>query len=313
MKSKFLILVLFFIAVFAGAQSKTEIGKIQLSVYFNEFENLNSENQKKIENKINLLLTQNGFAAEGYNNGLIIEPHLVINSNEVLEGGIQNLNVVNATFSLFMKQANGGVIFSSFAKEIKGVGKNKDLAISNIINNISNKDNAFDVFFENGKKKIIQYYNQNCENIIAKADALSKSQSYEESLALLMSVPESVTCYKNVQSKAFAIFKKYQQFLCSQELINAKGFVAQSDYSSAIDSILKIDPESSCFKDGQLLIKSIENKISAENRRIWTSQMKIYDDGVALEKMRINAIKDIAVSYYKGQKRTVNNQLIIVK
>jgi hypothetical protein len=39
--------------------------------------------------------------------------------------------------------------------------------------------------------------------------------------------------------------------------------------------------------------------------------MKQYDDSVALEKQRIDAIKEIAVSYYKSQPKTINNTVII--
>ena len=39
--------------------------------------------------------------------------------------------------------------------------------------------------------------------------------------------------------------------------------------------------------------------------------MKVYDDKVALEKQRINAVKDIAVAYYKSKPTTVNYSYII--
>jgi len=39
--------------------------------------------------------------------------------------------------------------------------------------------------------------------------------------------------------------------------------------------------------------------------------MKQYDNEVALEKQRIDAIKDIAVSYFNSQPKTINNTVII--
>lgn len=38
--------------------------------------------------------------------------------------------------------------------------------------------------------------------------------------------------------------------------------------------------------------------------------MKQYNDEISLEKQRINAIKDIAVSYYKSQPTTVSYNYI---
>jgi len=39
--------------------------------------------------------------------------------------------------------------------------------------------------------------------------------------------------------------------------------------------------------------------------------MKQYNDAVGLEKQRINAIKDIAVSYYNSQQTDINYTLIV--
>ena len=39
--------------------------------------------------------------------------------------------------------------------------------------------------------------------------------------------------------------------------------------------------------------------------------MKQYNDAVSLEKQRINAIKDITVSYYKSQTTDINYTLIV--
>ena len=40
--------------------------------------------------------------------------------------------------------------------------------------------------------------------------------------------------------------------------------------------------------------------------------MKIYNDSVALEKERINAVKEIAVAYYQSRPTTVSYNLLIV-
>ena len=48
-----------------------------------------------------------------------------------------------------------------------------------------------------------------------------------------------------------------------------------------------------------------------KKKKQWDLKMKVYDDKVALEKQRINAVKDIAVAYYKSKPTTVNYSYII--
>ena len=53
-------------------------------------------------------------------------------------------------------------------------------------------------------------------------------------------------------------------------------------------------------------------KMSIEKtKKQYDFQMKQYNDAVSLEKQRINAIKDIAVSYYKSQTTDINYTLIV--
>ena len=40
--------------------------------------------------------------------------------------------------------------------------------------------------------------------------------------------------------------------------------------------------------------------------------MKVYNDNVSLQKQRINAIKDIAVAYYKSKPTTVNYTYLVL-
>ena len=59
------------------------------------------------------------------------------------------------------------------------------------------------------------------------------------------------------------------------------------------------------------MAKTVESKVNTEEKKEYDFQMKQYNDAVSLEKQRINAIKDIAVSYYKSQTTDINYTLIV--
>jgi hypothetical protein len=138
-------------------------------------------------------------------------------------------------------------------------------------------------------------------------------QQYAQALGLLMSVPAEISaCYDKILNKSVDTYKAYQKQVCSENLMQAKTLSAAMDYEGALNTLAGIDPSTECFNEALTLVKSIENKVSAEDKKRWDFRMKQYNDAVSLEKQRINAIKEIAVSYYKSQPKSVN-YLIMVK
>jgi uncharacterized protein YbaA (DUF1428 family) len=313
MKTIYFIIIAMVLTFTSFAQSTDDIGKIALSVIMPEnVDGLNVSQLSKLETKIAQIITASGLAATGYNNNFVIYPKFAINESNIVEGGMQNITVVTADLSLFIKQVNNDMLFSSISKSLKGSGSSKELAITNAILQIQTKDPEFKTFIEAGKTKIIQYYEANCTDIIKKSDSYVKMQQYEQAFGLLMTVPDEVTsCYSQIQSKAIEIYKAYQTQKCAEQIQKAKASIATTDYNTALNILEEVDPSASCFNESQTLEKSIETKIAAEEKKQWDFKMKQNNDAVSLEEQRIAAIKEIAVSYYKSQPTTVNYNYIV--
>jgi hypothetical protein len=209
------------------------------------------------------------------------------------------------------QQVDNNILFASISKQVKGSGNNKQTSITNAISKIPTKDKEFQTFIETGKSKIIQYYESKCQDIITKSESLVKMQNFEEALGLLQTVPEEVSCYNTVQEKSIEAYKAYQNQKCATQIQGAKAALAANNYNLALETLSQIDPSATCFKESQTLMENTASKIDAEEKKRWDLQMKIYNNAVALEKQRINAIKEIAVAYYKNKPTTVNYSYII--
>lgn len=295
------------------AQTTNDIGKIALSVVMpDKFEGLNTSQLSKLETKISQIVVASGLAASGYNNNFVVYPKFAIYETNVVEGGMQNITVITSELSLFIKQVDNNIMFSTISKQLKGSGNSKELAITNAISKIPSNDPEFITFIETGKTKIIKYYETKCEDIISKSDAFVKMQKFEQALGLLMSVPEEVSsCYNKIQDKSIIAYKAYQTQKCSELIQKAKTTLASNDFVGALDILADIDPSATCFKEAQTISKTAEAKVTAEEKKQWDFRMKQYNDEISLEKQRINAIKDIAVSYYKSQPTTVSYNYIV--
>jgi hypothetical protein len=312
MKNIYFIITVLCFSILSNAQSSNEIGKVSLSVVIPEsVGNLNDSQISKLDTKISQIVTLSGISDSGYNNNFIIYPKFAINETNVVEGGMQNITVVNAELSLFVKQVDTNILFSTISKTIKGSGSSRELAITNAIAKITTNDIGYKTFIEKSKTKIIQYYETKCSDIMKKSDALVKNQQFEDALGLLMSVPEAISCHDQVQVKAIEAYNGFQKKNCSKQIQLARNTLATNDYVGTLNILSEIDPASPCFKESQTMAKSAETKVNAEEKKQWDFQMKQYDDSVSLEKQRVDAIKDIAVSYYKSQTSDVNYTLIV--
>lgn len=295
------------------SQNTDDVGKIALSVVVSEkMDDLNASHLSKLESKVAQIVTKSGLAATGYNQTFVIYPKLDVSSVNVVEGGMQNITVVKAELSLFIKQTANNVLFASVSKTLKGSGKTKEAALVNLISQIPAQDKAFAAFIEEGKGKIIAYFEAQCETILKQADACAKQQNYAEAVAMLMQMPQEVTsCYDKALAKAVDYFNAYQEQVCQSLILQAKTQQAQRDFAGALNTLAGIDPTSSCKKDAETLVADLESKVTAEEKKQWDFLVQQHKDAVALESQRITAIKEMAVAYYKNQPKTVTNNLII--
>jgi hypothetical protein len=58
------------------------------------------------------------------------------------------------------------------------------------------------------------------------------------------------------------------------------------------------------------MAREVESKITAEQSKLWEEKKQARKDNVELQKIRIDAVKEIVVSYYKSKQDNYN---IIVK
>jgi hypothetical protein len=306
--------IFFLIALLIGGitYSQETTSTIALSVVIPEYlEGLDYSQTSKLDTKIRSIISNYGVGASGYSNNFVIYPKFGIMDVSVVEGGMQNITVVTVEFSMFVKQVDNNLLFSSFNKTIKGSGSNKTAALTNAVQLIPTKDKDLQSFIESSKKKIVDYYNVNCDRILSQATALNSSGDLEQALGVLSNVPEEVPCYEKIKAKAIEVYKAHVNKQCKQQLNEANSMIAKQDYSGALKVLASIDPASSCNADVKSSIAKVENKVTDQERQEYAERMEKYKNSVELEKERIHAVRDIAVAYYNRTQPTYNYLMII--
>ncbi len=258
-----------------------------------------------LSNKMQEIVVNNGLGGNSYSPRFLITVNLNVISKDVIPGPPTMIAMsIDATF--YIVDYMSKTVFSKKTISFKAVGTNPNKAYIDGIRKINASSPEYKSFVEDGKKKIITFYNDRCDFILQDAKALVSQKKYQEAIFQLTGVPEVCKeCYMKATEAIGPIFKSYQDDLCNRNLAAAKAIWISNPNSNGANGVAgllaEILPDAGCYGEAQKLIKEIRGKVLADETRNWNFQMKQWDDNVSLEKQRINAYREVGVAYGNHQ------------
>ena len=75
----------------------------------------------------------------------------------------------------------------------------------------------------------------------------------------------------------------------------------------------QIDPDSKCYSQVQAIYSQMGDKVLKDEQRDWNFFVKVWEDQVRLEELRIRAFRDIGVAWGLNQQPTYNNILWVFR
>lgn len=289
-----------------------DYARISLNVFIPEqVEKIPAGSKSLLINKLTQAATKKGMAGGGPQGRFLLTANMDVLAKDVIAGA-PNKHAYQFEVSLFIVDFIDKNIVSSTSFEVRGVGNNESKAFTGAIRTIDLKNPKVDQFFDEGKIKIIEYYNSRCDFVIARAKALAAQRQFEDAMNNLASIPEvSKECYMKAMNEIGPIYKEFADYNC-QILIN----VATSCWAARPNSegaqlagavLSQIDPGSICYAESRQLISKMEQKVLKDENRDWKFIEKVLDNEVMLESLRIRAWRDVGVAWGKGQQPTYND------
>jgi hypothetical protein len=286
---------------------KTEdFGRISLNVYVpDQVENVSDITKSLIADKLNQIVTRNGLVGDNGNDRFIITPNFVVLSKDITSSA-PTMFALTLQVSFYIGDGINGIRFSSVTKTYKGVGTNETKAYISALKNIKTDDPAYQLFIHQGKNKIIEYYNSQCDFILKEAEALSSLNSPDAAICYLSQVPQVCKeCYTKSLAMAIQIYKKAQERDCkikinqAQIIWNSNPTLEGAREVAAI--ISQIDPETSCYEAAKNLINSINSSMKRKIEDLQNIELKYRyyreNNRTELEKLRIQSLRDISIAY----------------
>jgi len=283
-----------------------DLGRIVLNAYVpSQGENIPSSARKMLNNKMKQIATKNGVGGSRLNTQFIISPQVSVLSKD-LTATAPPMTALGLEFTLYIGDGYDGTVFSSMSIETKGVGTNETKAYIQAIKQLKPANPEIKAFINEGKGKIVEYYNSKCDFIIKDAQTLATQNKYDEAIWRLTRVPDVCKeCYDKCMDAIAPMYKEKIDRECEMKLTKAQGYwnAAQSmDAAEKAGRILStIEPEAACFSKVTALMTKIETKVKEIDDREWKYILK----DQAQESERIEAYRAVGVAYGENQPKNV--------
>lgn len=273
--------------------------------------------KSQLTSKLRQAVTQNGMAGGTRFSNFCIVANLVETSKN-LTSGLRPLITVTMGLELYVANTRTGDKFGSTYLNLSGAGQNEKLAHMASISSLNPQNTALQSFMKATKKKILNYYDGQTNNIIRQAKSLSTKQDFEQAMYLLTSIPTCINNYDGVEAAILSTFQTYLNQDCAGKINKARhAWNASQDREGAKIAgayLAAINPAAQCYDDAMELADEIRERIGEEWE--WAKDLKEFGKEMArsqveLEKMRIEAARAIGEAYAENQPDITTNQNII--
>ena len=252
------------------AQQDDGIGKISLNPYLPESENIGAKATKGLISKLGQIATAAGMSGKGFDNRFIITAHLQEIDCETT-ATYPPKTAIRVSATIYVGDGVEGTLFSSYSKEYKGVGDNREDAYAAVVKKLQTNDAELLRSVEVGKERILQYYNQISGNIMKTAEADAKAGHYEEAISALFSIPMACKDYD-----------------AAQELIARYGAVALETSNMKMISDARSAWSSAPNEEGASKAMDIMNQLQTPSEKVLAEAKKLNDEIAA----RLKTISD---------------------
>lgn len=288
---------IFVAALMSATMLAVETQYLPISVYAaDDSESFPQGAKAMMENKLTQLLTRNGIAGLDYMGQFILTVTTTPLDKDVIPGPPAKISE-KMEMNLYIVDAYAKTIFSSTSLTVKGLGETENKCYLNAISHMPLQSPQMTQFIEEGKAKIIEYYDHEGEALLKRAAYLAGQKNYEEALFIVSLIPQQSKHFDAALAAGLDIYQQYIDNQCNINLAaarvawaaeqNSKGAYAAGEY------LANILPDAGCYEEAMELYKEIKAKVLDD----WKFEMKKYQDGVDIEKLRIDAARQVGVAY----------------
>ena len=268
--------------------------------------------RKILLNKIEKSLIETGIQAAD-DSGLFLTITLIPMEEKTVEGGMRKIKITSYELSLELFHPILGNKFGTFTLTIEGNGYDKRKAMLNAINSLNPISSSLTSFLYKSISDAAEFYSNNLNRILDKANTLSKDKQYDEAIALLWSIPVNNNNSEIIYGSIMNIYTKIQTENCQDILQKANNAYALKNYEEALYWLNSLEPESTCKSQALQLTSDINRsyrfdeseKLRREEEKEQRKYQMIENERQRSHELKthtIDAIANVASAFFSSKK-----------
>ena len=250
---------------------------------------------KILESKLNNILSANDIKTQMGDSRFILTGNWIPETKDVV-GSAPTQIAYTLNINLYIGDGEDGTKYISETFRVKGVGATEEKAHLAAIRNLQSSNQKISAFVQKGRERIISYYEQNKEHLMASINSLITKQDYDEAIYQLNLIPMECSYYVDVQSKINYVYQRIIDNRAEPIFTEAKALWAANQNakgaSQVIDLVSQIDPNASCYPDVQKFIETVNAKINLINEQAYATYQKKLAHRQEMDKLELEAQRE---------------------
>lgn len=145
--------------------------------------------------RMNNVINLNGLAASEDMSYFAMVPQVTVLTEDITPTA-PPMHAITVLISFSIVDNFSGNVFGETSLEVKGVDRSRERAYTQAFSSLNPRAGQLKVFMERSKEKILEFYNSDCDRVIATAQSLVEQDRKYEAIQLLESVPRvSAECF----------------------------------------------------------------------------------------------------------------------
>lgn len=174
----------------------------------------------------------------------VVTPTLTITDDGAVDTGMTTLHVLRADLTLSVKNLFEDTVFGSQTISLQANGKSMEACMRSLINKVNVNDARFAKLIGDVQQGIADYYTRQMPKILAKVNSLIAREEYEDAMAALAVIPESVDEYEAVEELKVQVYDKLLAGEVTRAVAQADILVRQGDIDGALELCRACNPVS---------------------------------------------------------------------
>lgn len=298
LSSFFAILAATVIAVSAQCDLRIGVGPIS------QGENVPAAIERQLQSRVLRALARNGVSAGNYGSQFFVAARFD-NGFEDVTSGTAPKYVIKTVLTLYIADTEGQV-YSAWSTDLKGVGDSQERAYMRCLDGLKASSPDFVKFVDDGRDKIVEYFNNNYPSYIDKARTAMNQRNYDDAAYYVSQIPECCNGWDQAQALALKIYEHSTDYDAATLLAKAEAAWAAdpTDNGAAVAGgyLAQIDPNAACRPQAEALMKKMSRVVKANWDYENITKVEMAHER---EKMRIKAAQAIGVAAAQNRPKTV--------